>query len=692
MNTSATPSPPPGLPDPAGLRPTHVNTLHNHSFGQPPVAPLLPCDLASATALLQQYKMEMHQQQQAASAPLGPQTSARSSRPGISAPHPTSHDAAAEVAGRKGVDIELQILLEIASVACVNSNRIDLSLLSFKQRLAFADLVRYKQCQLQQMSQQASLLLHQLEKNRDGYLDPSRLLVLFPNARAALAKSSPVGAPVGAGVGVGLNLGSACPPPGSHLDVPCPPVQWPGAFDSVSEDSGASHASGASAARVALPGVRGGPSPAAEPLNTAAEHEHEHPEDVYVGQPFTRNNARSHTTPALRPTPDLINKVREDSEAFHSVADGDLFKRFLSISSSLAGSALADAAAATASGEASPSGGDERVRDDADGSNLFSDFGVLQQQGALSLQKPMEDTEDSEEAAGTHVTDNAPFFQRNMRRTTTVPHGSVASKVMLLNGSLSRDLLQAPGPAGGLPDFGAHSKGDFGGMCTPTQSAKNGRCVRIDASAIAAAVGTKPDYTNLIDGNGITSLLGDLQRLQEASASVQAAGLTTPAGDANSVFQRTNRRTTTLPSTMANVKIRATDVQRVLHVKGRCKPCAFYYNKRKGCRNGLGCEFCHHEEHSKLTLKQWKKHQQRAYRTKLQDECDGKEGSGIDYPSSSLLLEPNDGSVISPFGSGHVAPGSELQHPLIPHTYSLNPRACIGDPCRMDHCNQSDAT
>lgn len=51
--------------------------------------------------------------------------------------------------------------------------------------------------------------------------------------------------------------------------------------------------------------------------------------------------------------------------------------------------------------------------------------------------------------------------------------------------------------------------------------------------------------------------------------------------------------------------------QEKLHAQRRCKPCAFFYNKKKGCRNGSLCEFCHHEDHSKLALKQWKKQQQK---------------------------------------------------------------------------------
>lgn len=52
-----------------------------------------------------------------------------------------------------------------------------------------------------------------------------------------------------------------------------------------------------------------------------------------------------------------------------------------------------------------------------------------------------------------------------------------------------------------------------------------------------------------------------------------------------------------------------------LHERGRCRPCAFFYNKRKGCNNGDACDFCHHNDHSTLTLKQWKKQQQRNLKT-----------------------------------------------------------------------------
>lgn len=252
-----------------------------------------------------------------------------------------------------------------------------------------------------------------------------------------------------------------------------------------------------------------------------------------------------------------------------------------------------------------------------------------------------------------------------------MPNGTNAGKAVLLNGSVNREALQVAG-AGGLPDFATQPKGDLGGIWTPTSSGRNGRCVRIDTNALAAAVAVRQDYGNIIGGNDMTALLGDLKLLQEASATVQGAGRSTPAGDPNAFFQRNNRRTTTLPGTMANVKIRATDVQRVLHTKGRCKPCAFYYNKRKGCRNGAECEFCHHEEHSKLTLKQWKKHQQRAHRTRLLEDCDGTEGSGIDFQPPGVLLESNEGAVIPTFASSHVAAASDGQHPIVPRGYALN--------------------
>ncbi|SOV16558.1 conserved Plasmodium protein, unknown function [Plasmodium sp. gorilla clade G2] len=52
-------------------------------------------------------------------------------------------------------------------------------------------------------------------------------------------------------------------------------------------------------------------------------------------------------------------------------------------------------------------------------------------------------------------------------------------------------------------------------------------------------------------------------------------------------------------------------IQDILHINGQCKPCAFFYNKNKGCRNGDSCEFCHHVDHSNLSLKQWKKQQKK---------------------------------------------------------------------------------
>ncbi|KAF8821980.1 hypothetical protein IE077_001265 [Cardiosporidium cionae] len=66
--------------------------------------------------------------------------------------------------------------------------------------------------------------------------------------------------------------------------------------------------------------------------------------------------------------------------------------------------------------------------------------------------------------------------------------------------------------------------------------------------------------------------------------------------------------TTTSPR---GYKIKADEIRSLLHSQGCCKPCAFFYNKKKGCRNGASCEFCHHEDHGKHTLKHWKKQQQK---------------------------------------------------------------------------------
>ncbi|XP_955466.1 uncharacterized protein TA18205 [Theileria annulata] len=76
-------------------------------------------------------------------------------------------------------------------------------------------------------------------------------------------------------------------------------------------------------------------------------------------------------------------------------------------------------------------------------------------------------------------------------------------------------------------------------------------------------------------------------------------------------FQRKKKRSSTLPN--PNVKMNLSgEVQLILHNKGTCKPCAFVYNKKKTCRNGLSCGFCHHEDHALCTLKRWKKQQKLA--------------------------------------------------------------------------------
>lgn len=248
-------------------------------------------------------------------------------------------------------------------------------------------------------------------------------------------------------------------------------------------------------------------------------------------------------------------KICSGSGTYNSLQEGDLFKRCFSMSSSLA------EAAATTSAETPARALEDRVRDDNEGdvSALLGDFAMLHaQQSKNTLQKVVDVAEEPENSVtGCHVAaDGTPFFQRNMRRTTTMPNGSIAGKVMLLNGSVNREPLQVAG-TGSLPECAPQPKGDLGVIWTPTASGRNGRCVRIDTNALAAAVVVRQDYGNVIAGNDMTALLGDLKLLQEASATVQSAGCSAPAGDPNAFFQRNNRRTTTLPGTMANVKIRA---------------------------------------------------------------------------------------------------------------------------------------
>nr|PVC49984.1 hypothetical protein MACL_00002644 [Theileria orientalis] len=68
-------------------------------------------------------------------------------------------------------------------------------------------------------------------------------------------------------------------------------------------------------------------------------------------------------------------------------------------------------------------------------------------------------------------------------------------------------------------------------------------------------------------------------------------------------------RTTYFASLRQLQLLLAGEVQLILHNKGTCKPCAFVYNKKKTCRNGPSCGFCHHEDHALCTVKRWKKQQ-----------------------------------------------------------------------------------
>ncbi|XP_053993093.1 uncharacterized protein LOC128884073 isoform X2 [Hylaeus volcanicus] len=48
-------------------------------------------------------------------------------------------------------------------------------------------------------------------------------------------------------------------------------------------------------------------------------------------------------------------------------------------------------------------------------------------------------------------------------------------------------------------------------------------------------------------------------------------------------------------------------LQNFLHIQRQCRPCAFFYSKKKNCRNSYSCKFCHHSDHSIISMKQWKK-------------------------------------------------------------------------------------
>ena len=143
MDTSATPAAPPGLGEVAGLRQAHTSHVSPVPFSQVQLANFLPNDLASAAALLQQYHLELQQQQQSTSASLASLRAAPNPQPALQQGHSRDVTAVDETnagtAGLKENDLEQHILQEIASAAFVN-NHIDLSLLSFKQRLAFVSL------------------------------------------------------------------------------------------------------------------------------------------------------------------------------------------------------------------------------------------------------------------------------------------------------------------------------------------------------------------------------------------------------------------------------------------------------------------------------------------------------------------------------------------------------------------------
>lgn len=231
--------------------------------------------------------------------------------------------------------------------------------------------------------------------------------------------------------------------------------------------------------------------------------------------------------------------------------------RCFSVSSSLA------EAAATTSAETPAGALEDSVRDanDGDVSAFLGEFAMLQAQ-----QKVVEAVDIGEEdgvGGGRAAAEGAPFFQRSSRRTTTMPNGSLAGKQPLVGTGLERELLSAAAASSLQQEFSSHeakreSNISQGGAWAPTPASRsNGRCVRIDTNALAAASSVRQDYSNIIAGEDVAALLGDLKLLQEASA----ASRTSPTAEANVLFQRNNRRTTTLPGTMANVKIRASAQQ-----------------------------------------------------------------------------------------------------------------------------------
>lgn len=65
------------------------------------------------------------------------------------------------------------------------------------------------------------------------------------------------------------------------------------------------------------------------------------------------------------------------------------------------------------------------------------------------------------------------------------------------------------------------------------------------------------------------------------------------------------------------------------HLRGECKPCAYYWDKEDGCRRGEACEFCHLcDEGERKRRKKEKARQQSIMKSMMKQANAGSDGAG----------------------------------------------------------------
>lgn len=122
------------------------------------------------------------------------------------------------------------------------------------------------------------------------------------------------------------------------------------------------------------------------------------------------------------------------------------------------------------------------------------------------------------------------------------------------------------------------------------------------------------------------------------------------------------------------------------HVRGECHPCAYFWQKRDGCRNGDACEFCHLCD--KDALKRYKREKRSRLKTQVPQppwpivvtSDAGSAGSGDDtsvesglvrstghvFRTSAMMFPP---PGLLPPPAGHQGGFCGLQQPLQPPQY-----------------------